>query len=52
LQRKGYRQVAVLRPAVARIVGRGHGLSGTAQACAVDAVTGQGSCAWEPTINA
>lgn len=46
LRKRGFRQVAVMRPAEARIVGTGRGLAGTAYPCAIDPVTGQGQCAW------
>jgi hypothetical protein len=46
LRKRGYRQVAVLRKAIVKVCGSGRGLSGYAQACVIDPLTGQGRCAW------
>jgi hypothetical protein len=50
LRRKGYTQRAMLRPAVVRIQGTGMGLSGSAWVVTIDPVTGQGACAWLPSL--
>lgn len=52
IQKKGYRQVAVLRPAKVEVVGSGHGLSGSARPAVIDLETGQGSCAYLPSEGA
>lgn len=52
IQKKGFRQIVVARPAVVKIVGTGRGLSGTAWPARIDPATGQGACAWLPSEGA